>query len=487
MPLREAGEAPPLFEADEDPSLDDLPIENFVDGGCQLGEVRIQYGTVGFCIEKKWLEDYLNGRRKQSTPEQIMDALWGPFRAAMSAQGIDLSTVHGLIGCFAVDNNEAARRSMFWRTGRGAPYQFLVNTLALVGAYARHATDPLEWPRCTDFDDFLFDVVRGKKPKSSVALYGATQAWCKVVVNVRGGGGLVDNEFGREFQQSTCDESDRWSNPPYAWPCNTFRYDHTSTPCYADPWTMPLYNMTLGKDPLGNPVLLSSAYGEPVDYGAVGRGCDGETAWADVDYFAFNLPPARLSWFAFVADYVMFLAQIAQDYGLSTGASDASEAAKWYARYALRLMSSLGKTIIHELGHIYMADGGHCSAKFECCFERSAAQWMCKVAGVLRMPWPYFYLDHTADPGDQFVPKAVCGREADGTACGSGPKVSWYGYRCTTKRTSADTRSPEFVKFCVTDCVHDPYSAATELASGCGGEGRWGDWISDIYAACGRL
>lgn len=102
--------------------------------------------------------------------------------------------------------------------------------------------------------------------------------------------------------------------------------------------------------------------------------------------------PEWLAWQGFVCDYILFLSRLAFDYArdptisLSSTQRDAYRQHAWdLGRYALRILVSRGRLLIHELGHAHNGSGGHCS-NGDCCFELAAQHWQCAMTANWGMP-----------------------------------------------------------------------------------------------------
>ncbi len=102
--------------------------------------------------------------------------------------------------------------------------------------------------------------------------------------------------------------------------------------------------------------------------------------------------PEVLAWEAFVCDYILFLSRLAFDcardptIGQTHAQRDAYRQHAWdLGRYALRILASRGRILIHELGHAHNGSGGHCG-NGDCCFELAAQHWLCSMTSAWGMP-----------------------------------------------------------------------------------------------------
>jgi hypothetical protein len=160
--------------------------------------------------------------------------------------------------------------------------------------------------------------------------------------------------------------------------------------------------------------------------------------------------PIRLAFDGVRCDYALFLARIAHDYWLESHDWDYLAYASRLARFALRVIASWGKLLIHEMGHTFLGLG-HC--EWDCCFDVAANAWLCKVRGWLGLP--------EDDDKPWYVPRA----EKQGTDCGASwppeedgtdeeDERSWwigYGmfYRCDVRRFGV---AGQEARYCATGC-----------------------------------
>ena len=411
----------------------------------------IRFGTLQFCVNPQWLAGYLGDPNRRIDPSSFLRIMWKPYFDALDAQDITLSWIHTLIGCWDFDTTQAPAWSTFWTGGWGAPHRFTLHAVGLAAAYSGQIKDTVTGTKsCRGLGDFIRDVAKGLKPDNKE---GET---CRFTLNVRGGGIIT---AGRStIEKMGCPEKAPCPDSKQAIQCGSWRTG--DNPCMGNPWYIDLDSFRIVSDPNGNPALAPLT-GD--------TGCDGGTAFAQVQCNTVNFSAARIGTLSFATDFVLFLARMAYDYGREFGSASALECARGWASYALRLVSFQAQQFIHEAGHCYIGRAGHCD-NYHCCFDIAASHWACKVAGMLRLPWHYSFFDHRIDPGDQDV-LARCGSQDAPYECcfANGRRYSFYGYRCRTKKTDdGTTRSPSSVVFCGTNCTTTSLAAAQGNVDECG-------------------
>ncbi|MCB9780606.1 MAG: hypothetical protein H6742_18710 [Alphaproteobacteria bacterium] len=356
-------------------------------GGLASPLVALSYRAVTVAVPADWYSRWESGWSRLSGTEdgaglvssvdECLDFVW-PHRAALAAtSGLDDESVDGLLGCY--DLLSVRYRSLFWRAGEGSHRAVYREMVRLVALYADDIVDrfmdpqeysvggsSFEFSWCEGLDEFCRSVLRGReayirsrKRKCRIAIHFEADDYrfddeiylrrCPHHLNRPCGAGLAADEpsaacKGKRFDASWGD----WERS--AWDA-TYR-------CYAEPTA-----------------------GVPYRDAFPNAGCGFDGYGGD---FKVDLHPYQLAWLGFCVDRILHRARVCYDYGRATGSTEHLTAARRLGAYALSPIGDWGRVLIHELGHTYMGQGGHC--RFQSCFDVAAFAWDTAVRARLGLP-----------------------------------------------------------------------------------------------------
>lgn len=354
------------------------PGGDLVPGGT-LGDVTVQYRAVEFSVPslwyRQWLLDYLllegsnGGGGLVSSTEGALAGIWPEFRAAWRAhRGLGDDEVDVLLGCYSL--GPVADRSMFWREGDGSHREAFRHMVRLVVAYADGIEDQFQpdgsyatqaW-RCEDLSDFVSGLLRGR------AMADSRGNRCRLTINFD----CKDDRYRRTVSVNCDDRSKRcgrWVNRKSEEPGRPFDFEWEAWEEGWDPASRTYRDATGGYSP-----------DTDTRFSAIGGG------------FGMIVNPILLAWAGFTVDRILHRARIAWDYGRFSGDESYTTHARHLGRYALSVMTSMSKLMIHEIGHSYMGTDGHC--RYGCCFEISALSWACNAVAALGLPLSRYGDDH---------------------------------------------------------------------------------------------
>ncbi len=379
-------------------------LEPPASSGSSVGTMTLAYRDTEFSVPVDWYRDYQEDLARQhetsvyeavgkvSATWQYLDFAWADFRAAAAAATYDDGVWYDMLSCYNLPRSTAPADmvTMFWHTGWGSPYRTYLYTNLLVMTYAAQikevCTDALE---CEGFASFVELALRGI-PLPSLASREVCQLRFRFPnrdatygeVGESAGPGVFTFDCGPWALPYTCAEG--------------FLVDRAegvvSTP--GNPWHFGLPPARF--DATANEWIPQHAFESA---GIAGR------AWTytEVDYGDYRAyvqdgtwhvvqRPELLAWDGFVCDWILYLGRMAYDRSrdrtermLETQREDLRAAAYELGRYALRIIAYRGRTLIHELGHVHIGEGGHCS-KGSCCFDLAANRWECALSAMLGLP-----------------------------------------------------------------------------------------------------
>lgn len=389
----EVDESGDSYEADGEDSFSD-DWEPVLSGP----PVMLGYRTVSFEVDPSWLAEYMadfatlyRTRRLSSSSatygmvssiDDTLDLLWMPFRTA--AKGSH-ETFQRLIGCYNLPRScstnvetsyaeyvdeptsipAADKPDLFWHLDWGPAQKVFLYALQLVYTYNEHLENGQIPEPCDGIREFVTGALEARNVTNKVG------EECRIVIhfrNAESGYGLV-NAPCRVIARTSCDSG--------------YRIDHPEEGYIAGlPFDFYVLSWQQGSECFSG--RASS------DVGCRGpRRETGSGAYADRDLWSITTHPIDLHFRGAVCDYILFLARLAMDYAFN-GDLEWEDSlsllvdAAHLARYALRIISAFSEMLIHEMGHLYVGESGHCSQNS--CMSISGSQWGCKVRGTLGLP-----------------------------------------------------------------------------------------------------
>lgn len=365
-------------------------------------EVTLGYRAVEFQVPVDWYLAWLaewhalggtdQGGDLCSSTADLLSAVWPEYTAALASHsGLDDDTVDSVLGCFSLLST--ADQALFWRTAWGPSRQVYRLAARLIAIYSDDIQDdwmdPFELPTpsggsidfswCDGLGDFCRNAVKGRR--ATTRRGGRT---CPATINYDG----YDLRFWLDHSIPRCSGAEgracgRYFNPSGE-SCHNPKFDEEMSDWVLSGWDEHYRAWT--RVP-GLPPAMSY---EDLDCTLLGIGGG----------FNVTMRPNHLQWCGFVTDRVLHLARIAHDYaryldGLGRGprlsSSTWQTAAVQLGRYALGPALELGLVLVHELGHSYMGEGGHC--EYQCCFDAGARAWQWRVRGRLGLPARLWHSD----------------------------------------------------------------------------------------------
>lgn len=345
--------------------------------------VRVQLAEVDICLPGAWFyETYAKGFMHEDTAVSI---LWG-LALGRGGETLDRKKWTRLVDCMAIQPAEATsgRSYAFFFEDRGAHWETLYYTCDLVHRFSDFITD--EWSgssACTGFGGFVHDVLEGEERD------GQGDYRCKLSLRVMSretGKGAAPGS--KVLQERQCrrdgDHVEGWTMD-----CRHVATDSDvpegvhadSDPGgHFDAWQADLWEGAYGsvKFWTWTDDRVSSEFGAWVGTSQV-------LGFAHPSQFAIHLSAEWVAWTAWNVDWTMFWARALLQYYLTDGAADYLRAALVLARSAWTRMLLLGDVIIHETGHVYMGEAGHC-ATGACCFDMAARAWQIRCSAYLGAP-----------------------------------------------------------------------------------------------------
>lgn len=349
-------------------------------GGAALGgpgfeELTFVYRTQSFTLPidwfvnwvQDWAEVYQAGYDAEfglvGSVNTTINQLWSTFRTERWGRPTDFD---GLIGCYDLHRDDwSGAEYFFWTNDWGAPREVLRTTAQLLATYWEQAdyTDAASQQACTGLDTFLRDLMRGGEATRKLSTSNdATR--CRLTVNHTG-------RTGFPVVNARCDEAGELE-------CGGVYWDD----CTADSWDS--FELDWNAERVCYKYAGSQTCGRPPSGCGNVMGTGGN--------FAITRPAIWLAFDGAVADRIMNLARLCQDYARSLLADNEVFSYAQYhrtadriARYALGICAESGDTWIHEVGHCYLGES-HCGGALNCCFDNAAAAWLCRVRARLGLP-----------------------------------------------------------------------------------------------------
>jgi hypothetical protein len=375
------------------------------DGEGSLARTRcFRYRSVRFCVPEDWYGEYLvdwirlyddaesvgsdasNGL--VSSISDTLDFVWPRFRAASRG---DHATFHSLLGCYNLPRNAGGTVDVndyvFWKSGWGAPHKVYLYACQFLLTYVESAEASF-LAECEGISSFIEDLLRGGRAENRL------HERCTIDFSFR------NTHSGFERVSDSCSVGDEECDLGFIIERRDSG-DFKSTTCASKLWSD--FDPEFHKG-------HKHCYGDARDGGdecdLPESGCKSGII-AVGGNFNVTMTPVRLAFSGYVADRILFYARMAKDYAF-TGAPDGATWLEFvnYAlqlgRYSMRVIADWSRLLIHELGHVYMGEGGHCSV--HCCMDVAANRWLCKFRGEHGIPTyadgDYSRLDDLADWDD---------------------------------------------------------------------------------------
>ncbi len=327
-----------------------------------LDEIRIDWGEVHRAIPLGWFLDYEWHERFTKVGTFLGD-VWHDVIHTIGAHGIDLGALDAIIGCYNIDWDRAridVGPWMFYRHGDDPAREFLRYTLAMIAAYHALAID--EWSGtdyCDDFAPFVGKLFKGKRAVNRVG-HG-----CTLRVQVRSTDPRFDDE-----RVKTCAPGHDTGRPCGEEVSSGDKIGSGAFDDWEPQWEDGEYPW-LGVDA----PYSTDTSSEPAKFtnstGAVGDG-QGFSIFFHAVLAAFD---------GYVFDYAMYVARLLVDYGREMDQAECVEDGVMVSRWQLLKLVDRGRLLIHEAGHLWIGEGGHC--RWGICFEYAAQAWVCGVQGLL--------------------------------------------------------------------------------------------------------
>ncbi len=395
------------------------------------GTVRIRYRSVSFEVTDAFYDDYVrdlvtlveerrtNGEGLVSSVGDALDALWPTFRADAAATGVPFSAYHDLLGCYNLPRSDIHDQQtyLFWSDGWGGPHKVHLYACALAQTYAHTVVDINDNPWCRDFSRFLSTVLAGggaQQLDGEALEPAARRRDCGVTIHylsadeanawVHNPPSLVSSDV---LWDSPCS-----NDPDSTWACTEGFRQGEEDLCLGRPWNAFSPSLIIDN------ARSSYTYLADADYP---RSTEAPYPWDDTAclFYAFagqtewsaQFRALQLGWDGFNCDYILYLARMAWDYARYAGERMLAAAlgdtpdlvATWGARYlqaeaaarplagfALSIILSRTRVLVHELGHVYLGGSPHCgydeatsAARWAGCFESAAQHFKVRVAARL--------------------------------------------------------------------------------------------------------
>lgn len=327
-----------------------------------FGWVAFEYGEASFRVERDWLEDYVTNDRA-TDDETAMDVLWARFEARATLSHNDAMA---LLRCWNIGSShrDGYTWNAFWP--EGGPARYYSTAVRMAHAYHKYARDDgsgTAW--CTGLKTFLRDALEGEEVRD------LRERPCDVRIFVK----TLDERFADDASQGCMSEKDEapltpcstgWTSAANPEPCGSDYDDWTPRWDLLDAGVLgPRWKARVGMESLDSP----------------DDSCNSAAAGGD---FNVKLLATRIAFRGFVADYLMYWARVALDYGLEKGSWTHLEQASLIARFVLGTALYQAHTLVHELAHVFNDTGGHCNAG--CCMYVAADALACAVRADLGIP-----------------------------------------------------------------------------------------------------
>jgi hypothetical protein len=399
---------------------------------CALYEkVIMDYVGYRLCVPARWFwrryeaDDWLGAG---DTMEELWQAVNG------TGSGVSADTMDALIGCWMIDtagDRQGRSYGMFFPEGN-APRKFLRYTLDLVLRFSDEIVD--EWSgttSCAGLRAFIERTLAGKEGDTLTEDVGP----CKVVFRAVSS----TTWLGSHAVQRSCGEATE-----RAMDCAAAGDTPDAFGTAFDDWSQRLDASFQGVAD----GQWKTVFELRVDSGRAASWDQPAASWlgyAQTDGGVMLVAANRIAFRGYQLDFTMFWARVALQYAYERGDWKAWYGSWVYTRAALSNMVEYGRLWVHEMGHLHMGQGGHCSGEVRvprldtaCCFDIAAEAWKCRVASRLGLA----NLENLVYAGDPAY-------SSPANPCGGGAEHDAYPLRCNR------------VSYCV------PHEAASFAAGPC--------------------
>ncbi len=420
----------------------------------------------------EWMFEYAGfdlGLDRMTSPLDVTARLWDPLYDQYVAAGGNSRTLGyfiGILGCYGLPTTtmSAEMDYVFWYGFFGAPFTLWMYSCAMVYAFADEASDQTTSSDCggasccAGYTTFLRTVIAGGS--SGVPSHSTTRPPTSSCMNIH----FIGGAYG--------------ATPAAA--CDTLVPDKVcdeySLACVGAGWND--WYTALGAGSTFADIIAPGHYiydpgsvaspASEADCGADNAAPTGPQTGCGNNWYGDNwnvtFGAAPLAFDGYTSDVIMFLSQLVYDYtranerpyywdGWKIKANaayfDGMDTARRISSYALRIAAQWGYHLVHEIGHTYNGDY-HCTP-WSCCFELAAQRWLCKVEGLLGLPFCEYYTDPTDGSGDWDSTSYSDIAENCGDSC-SGCSTETPSYTCTTT-TPGEPVAGADVTFAAASCT----------------------------------
>jgi hypothetical protein len=317
---------------------------------CALYEkVIMDYVGYRLCVPARWFwrryeaDDWLGAG-------DTMEELWRAVNGTGS--GVSADTMDALIGCWMIDtagDRQGRSYGMFFPEGN-APRKFLRYTLDLVLRFSDEIVD--EWSgttSCAGLRAFIERTLAGKEGDTLTEDVGP----CKVVFRAVSS----TTWLGSHAVQRSCGEATE-----RAMDCAAAGDTPDAFGTAFDDWSQRLDASFQGVAD----GQWKTVFELRVDSGRAASWDQPAASWlgyAQTDGGVMLVAANRIAFRGYQLDFTMFWARVALQYAYERGDWKAWYGSWVYTRAALSNMVEYGRLWVHEMGHLHMGQGGHCSGK----------------------------------------------------------------------------------------------------------------------------
>jgi hypothetical protein len=380
------------------------------DLGSETLNFTFQFGDIEYSVSYRWLINTLATKNWMSE-DDFLSYAWKPFLSACDSVDFTLADARELVGCFNIDTEQLSGEYVFFEDESRAPMFMVWQALRMIAVYSDFISDDAT-PYSSEYPAFREYCRNAALGRPATNIEGES---CRYMVHYRSMDpnfpGVVTQyceELGGVHAVVDCDAKFYETGCGRAWNAWTFtmvKYEKAG-----DHWWIP-----------GTVTEKGVLAGAPPDTGECSASAYGPQ-------FRQHQKASGLAFLTKVADFVLFYARIAWEYGLylwresSPGYGEYFTVSLTLARYVLAVLLEECREMVHEMGHGYFKGGGH--SKWDCSFCVAARSFQCKVTGALGLPYVpnERYLLSTKGTGVRLNKAATCSRDGD--------KTVYYGYAC---------------------------------------------------------
>ncbi len=391
--------------------------------------INVQYGEVAYTIPLSWWLSY-EAEGRGTSSHDALDWLWRGYRGAAESLNATTASLEKRLGCWNIDPSRALnglRDDAFFQDSTGAK-QYLLNAMRIAATYSDFAEEA--WSgndRCDGFPDFMRRLFTGREGTNRAGVK------CRVKAYARS----TDVRFdGEAYPACTAD------GPDFREACGK-RYDSVDDSPRFDDWTPYWWEYWVGSELRANEIKYSSKQATP----PIGTGASGGNA--DIAEFGIQFPAIKVAFDGYICDFLLYWCRVLMDYGRENHDARALWCARRIARWELANVAARASNLIHEAGHIWMGEGGHCCVG--CCFPIASEAWLCRVSAALGLPLDPDY--PRLDDGVSILSSSTaCGQECETTPAGETEAKSW---------------SSTYLRWCDVGIAEQPKQEAIFWASEC--------------------